>query len=410
MANQVEKLNTIAIADIEKINTLTDDNIEKINTLEFTSAPATAGALFRSGYNTQGEVGDGTTVIRRGMNPNFVQIGSGTDWVWNSGSGQSTNTSGIGYGVKADGTAWIWGAAEYGKLGNETTSPNICSPIQVGSLTDWKQMNGGQYHSMGVKTDGTLWAWGRNNFGQLGLGNTTDYSSPVQVGSLTDWDYVVCSFGTTSCLKTDGTVWGFGQGWYGSMGQGNETDYSSPVQLGSYTDWTYIGRTVNAAPDFMGVRGGKLWGCGANSYGGLGTGNTTSYNSPVQIGSLTNWSTVEGGSAGFCSIKTDGTAWAWGLAYQGMNMDGTDTNTSSPVQIGSLTDWSSIKKAARYLTMAIKTDGTFWAAGVNTPICGSLAAARSSPIQIGSSTAWKSIGSSQGTTSMGIIGDGPVCS
>ena len=248
--------------------------------------------------------------------------------------------------------------------------------------------------------------------GQLGLGDTTDYSSPVQVGSLTDWSHVVCSFGTTSCLKTDGTVWGFGQGWYGSMGQGNETDYCSPVQLGSYTDWTYIGRTVNAAPAFMGVRGGELWGCGANTNGTLGTGNTTNYNSPVQIGSLTNWSTVEGGLTGFCSIKTDGTAWAWGYGYQGMNMDGNAGAPwpSSPVQIGSLTDWSSIKKPSRFITMAIKTDGTFWASGVATPICDSTALSKSSPVQVGSSTAWKSIGSSQGTTSYGIIGDGPVCS
>jgi len=377
------------------------------------------GALFRSGYNAQGEIGDGTTVDRRALNPAFVQIGSDTDWEWNSASGSSTDQKATGYGVKTDGTAWIWGYAAYGKLGNGTTTPNICSPIQVGSLTDWKQMNGGGFHSAAVKTDGTLWVWGRNNYGQLGLGTTTDYSSPVQVGSLTDWEYVACSYGVTSGLKTDGTVWGWGQGWQGSLGQGNQTDFSSPVQLGSYTDWTYISRNNgNTQPYFFGVRGGTfetpagtLWVCGDNTNGSMGTGNTTAYSSPVQIGSLTNWSKPEAGLMGGCAVKTDGTAWAWGYGYQGLNMD---ENTSapwpsSPVQIGSLTDWSIIKKAARYLTMAIKTDGTFWACGKNTPICGSTSLAKSSPIQIGSSTAWKSIGSSYGTTSMGIIGDGPVC-
>ena len=378
----------------------------------------TAGALFRSGYNAQGEIGDGTTVDRRNLDPAFVQIGSGTDWEWNSASGYSTNQVATAYGVKTDGTGWIWGEASYGKLGNGTTTPNICSPIQIGSLTDWKQMNGGQHHSMAVKTDGTLWGWGRNNSGQLGVGNTTDYSSPVQVGSLTDWLYVVCGANVTSGLKTDGTVWGMGSNSYGSLGQGPATgSFSSPVQVGSYTDWTHISRNqTNVQTAFMGVRGGTfeapagtLWACGNNTWGMMGTSNTTDYISPVQIGSLTNWSKIEGGPGGFCSTKTDGTIWAWGYAYQGINGTGDTTVYSSPVQIGSLTDWSSIKKASRFLTMAIKTDGTFWCWAAQTPVCGSTAVAKSSPVQLGTSTGWLSIGSSYGSTSYGIIGEGPVC-
>ena len=377
----------------------------------------TAGGLFRSGYNVQGEIGDGTTVDRRALNPAFVQIGSGTDWEWNSASGYSTDQSATAYGVKTDGTGWIWGDATNGKLGNGTTTPNICSPIQIGSLTNWKQMNGGHHHSAAVKTDGTLWAWGLNSGGQLGQGNTTDYSSPVQVGSLTDWLYVICGNTTTSCLKTDGTVWGFGTNSYGSLGTGNTTSYSSPVQLGDSTDWTHISRNLtNIQTSFMGVRGGTvaspagtLWALGNNTWGQLGTGNTTNYSSPVQVGSLTNWSKIEGGPGGFCSTKTDGTAWAWGYGYGGLNGTGSTSNTSSPVQIGSLTDWSSIKKSSRFLVMAIKTDGTFWGWGAHTVICDSTSVNKSSPVQIGTSTGWVSIGSSYGSTSYGIIGEGPVC-
>jgi alpha-tubulin suppressor-like RCC1 family protein len=173
---------------------------------------------------------------------------------------------------------------------------------------------------------------------------------------------------------------------------------------------------VNSQPFFFGVRGGTfeapagtLWVCGDNNNGGLGTGNTTAYSSPVQIGSLTNWSKVEAGLMGGCAVKTDGTAWAWGYGYQGLNMDSSATTVSSPVQIGSLTDWSIIKKPSRFITMAIKTDGTVWAAGVHTVICGSTSLAKSSPVQIGTSTGWLSIGSSYGATSYGIIGEGPVC-
>jgi alpha-tubulin suppressor-like RCC1 family protein len=93
-----------------------------------------------------------------------------------------------------------------------------------------------------VKTDGTLWAWGINNKGQLGLGNTTDYSSPVQVGSLTDWKLVGGAIWNNAAIKTDGTLWTCGYAAVGMLGNGTATpDISSPAQVGSDTDWISIG-------------------------------------------------------------------------------------------------------------------------------------------------------------------------
>ena len=93
--------------------------------------------------------------------------------------------------VKTDGTLWAWGGNYYGCCGlgdsYQSNSVRRSSPVQVGALTDWSFAQQGYYHTIGTKTDGTLWSWGRNNFGQLGQGNRVNISSPVQVGALTTW-------------------------------------------------------------------------------------------------------------------------------------------------------------------------------------------------------------------------------
>jgi alpha-tubulin suppressor-like RCC1 family protein len=88
--------------------------------------------------------------------------------------------------IKTDGTMWSWGQNSYGRLGLGDTT-NKSSPVQVGALTNWLKLSAGVYNAVAIKTDGTLWAIGRGNYGQLGLGDTTNRSSPVQVGALTTW-------------------------------------------------------------------------------------------------------------------------------------------------------------------------------------------------------------------------------
>ena len=88
--------------------------------------------------------------------------------------------------IKTDGTLWSWGSNGYGELGLSNTIARS-SPVQVGALTNWSQVTSGKYHTAAIKTDGTLWSWGYNYFGQLGLSDQTHRSSPVQVGNLTNW-------------------------------------------------------------------------------------------------------------------------------------------------------------------------------------------------------------------------------
>jgi alpha-tubulin suppressor-like RCC1 family protein len=105
----------------------------------------------------------------------------------------------------------------------------------------------GDGSSFAIKTNGTLWAWGNNSNGQLGLGNTTNRSSPVQVGSLTNWSNIVASGSFVVAVKTDKTLWAWGSGSYGRLGLGNTTSYSSPKQIGSLTNWNKIAAAFSTA-------------------------------------------------------------------------------------------------------------------------------------------------------------------
>ena len=358
------------------------------------------GSLWAWGGGHNGKLGLGDTTNRSSPS----QVGDLTDWIDVGAYFRG------GLAVKADGTLWSWGDNAYGQLANGNTTGSS-SPAQVGSLTNWFQVEGGEEHAIAIKTDGTLWAWGRNNEGQLGVGDTTDRCSPVQVGSLTDWKgmssdnltagtpiKISVGFDTNLVIKDDGTLWTWGNGNYGQLGTGSITDTSSPVQVGSLTNWASIQGPSAEDPQVVAVKtDGTLWAWGANNYGQAGQGSTTTdgYSSPVQIGSLTTWKYLATPGNGVLASKTDGTLWAWGQNNVGQLGLGNTTNYSSPVQVGSLTNWGAITSGDK-LMRAIKTDGTLWAWGYNYygQVGNSASyptAYPSSPVQIGSSTKWGKI-------------------
>ena len=157
-----------------------------------------------------------------------------------------------------------------------------------------------------------LWSWGYNSYGGLGDGTTTSKSSPIQIGALTSWASVSASgpagLAGSAAIKTDGTLWTWGKNAYGQLGLSNITNYSSPKQVGSLTNWQYVDQNDRFC---LAIKtDGTLWSWGKNGYN-LGLGNSTNYSSPVQIGSLTDWAKVYGGSGNVTAIKTDGTLWSW---------------------------------------------------------------------------------------------------
>jgi alpha-tubulin suppressor-like RCC1 family protein len=168
--------------------------------------------------------------------------------------------------------------------------------VQVGALTAWSQIAAGALHSLAVKTDGTLWSWGSNSYGQLGLGDgyTISRSSPVQVGALTNWADVAAGYSHSIAVKTDGTLWSWGNNGSGRLGQNNTINRSSPVQVGALTGWV---QASGASESSSAVKNdGTLWSWGRNNNGQLGLNDTANRSSPVQVGALATWSKIAIGS------------------------------------------------------------------------------------------------------------------
>ena len=227
----------------------------------------------------------------------------------------------------------------------------------IRSLTTWLVISSGARSTTGIKTDGTLWAWGRNSSGQLGLGNATSYSSPKQVGSLTNWKSVTGFFQSCAAIKTDGTLWTWGSNLYGILGLGNTTSYSSPKQVGALTNWKTLPRSSTANYRMAVIKtDGTFWNWGYKGEGQLGLGNATSYSSPKQVGALTNWLTLSTGNYITGATKTDGTLWTWGPnTYNGTGQGvGNAGGFSSPKQVGVLTTWVTVSAGGQNMA-ALKT-------------------------------------------------------
>jgi len=190
------------------------------------------GTLWAWGNNVWGQIGINNIVSYSSPK----QVGALTTWKYVAASDLAFTLA-----VKTDGTLWSWGVGGNGTLGLGNTT-NYSSPKQVGSLTNWSVVCG---TGVAVKTDGTLWSWGYNNYGELGLNNTTKYSSPVQVGALTNWLSVSSGgYWNSFAIKTNGTLWSWGRNLAGALGLNNITSYSSPIQVGSSTTWKSISATT----------------------------------------------------------------------------------------------------------------------------------------------------------------------
>jgi alpha-tubulin suppressor-like RCC1 family protein len=204
------------------------------------AAIKTDGTLWTWGYNAQGQLGDGTTSARSSP---VTTAGGGTNWK------QVSNNFSAGAAIKTDGTLWIWGQNGAGQLGDGTNT-NRSSPVTTaGGGTNWKRVafELGIEHSAAIKTDGTLWTWGNNANGRLGDGTTTGRNSPVTTaGGGTNWKQVTCGYYHTVAIKTDGTLWTWGVNNFGQLGDGTTTSKSSPVMvIGNVTNWKQVSSSIS---------------------------------------------------------------------------------------------------------------------------------------------------------------------
>nr|WP_262908768.1 hypothetical protein [Hymenobacter translucens] len=171
-------------------------------------------------------------------------------------------------GVQTNGTLWAWGSnpelvaddqEQWGFPGGQEPKPELAVPVRVGSATTWQRIDAGSNHALALRQDGTLWAWGNNQAGQLGTGTNTFAKEPVQVGTGTTWQSIAAGESFSLAVRADGTLWAWGN-----------IAYHKPGTPGN--DWT----------------------------------------TPTQIGTATTWATVAAGSKHAVATQTDGTIWSWG--------------------------------------------------------------------------------------------------
>ena len=381
LTNYVNSSGTDIGAGLVEKSYLIDQYSDLANTFRF-------AGLWTWGQNTYGGLGNNSTT---NTSSPVQTVSGGTNW--KSVANGFYHTAAI----KTDGNLWTWGFNVYGQLG-DNSSTDKSSPVQtVSGGTNWKSVSCNAYHTAAIKTDGSLWLWGRNNYGQLGDNSVTSKSSPVQtVAGGTNWKSVTNGLYHTAAIKTDGTLWSWGRGDFGQLGDNSSTGKSSPVQtVSGGTNWKLVScgfyHTAAIKTD------GNLWTWGYNVYGELGDNSgSTGKSSPVQtVSGGTNWKSVSCGGFNTAAIKTDGTLWTWGRnATYGQLGDNSTTAKSSPVQtVSGGTNWKSVA-AGFYRSAAIKTDGTLWTWGLNASgqLGDNSVTSKSSPVQtVSGGTNWKSV-------------------
>jgi alpha-tubulin suppressor-like RCC1 family protein len=344
--------------------------------------------LWGWGYNDSGRLGDNTIINRSTPVTTFA---GGTNWKQVSGGGQHTAA------IKTDGTLWTWGRNTEGQLGDNTAISRSTPVTTFAGGTNWKQVACGGYHTAAIKTDGTLWTWGRNSDGQLGDNTKTQRNTPVTTfAGGTNWKQVACS-GTAShiaAIKTDGTLWTWGRNTEGQLGDNTTTTRCTPVTtFAGGTNW----KQVSGVGSYIAAikTDGTLWTWGLNSFGQLGNNTATNRCTPVTtFAGGTDWKQVAGGGSHMAAIKTDGTLWTWGSNSDGRLGDNTTTNRSTPVTtFAGGTNWKQVFGASSH-TAAIKTDGTLWTWGLNSfgQLGDNTAISRSTPVTtFAGGTNWKQV-------------------
>lgn len=293
-------------------------------------------------------------------------------------------------GIKADRTLWCWGDNSESQFGDNTTTNSLTAvqtkgPSGVGFLTDVTHVETSNNYSCALKTDGTVWCWGYNAPGQLGDNTTTNRTAPVQVkgpggsGTLGGITQMEAQAGTTCGVKgSDQSLWCWGSNSNGRLGIGNETQQNAPVQVKGLNDSGFLTNVLqvtagNNQHNCAIKTDGSAWCFGDNGFGQLGTNSTTDSWTPVQVvaasggGMLASVVEIRAGYDHTCARISDGTVWCWGAGTLGQLGNDASTNQSRPVQVqaepsGNLTGVIRLQ-AGRDTSCAIKFDKTLWCWG-----------------------------------------------
>ena len=364
------------------------------------------GTIWSWGLNDSGQLGNGTQADSSLPVPATIPTGSAFTMV---SAGRSHTVA-----LRNDGTVYTWGENTYGQLGYTTTKDTFTqfpkpqlTPAKVTAtiITGVVAVAAGDSHTVVVKSDGTVWAWGLNYYGQLGNGTTTNSVTPVQViGPSAANPALAVSAGTNHAiaLMKDGTILAWGDNSSGQLGDGTTTQRLTPVAvsgLPSVATTPAVSVAVGRAHSVILLQDGSVWGWGDNSAGQLGDGTLRANSLVPTRATLTGTATaISAGSNNTMAIVggTPVSVWSWGENGDGQLGNDTRTKSLSPVQVQGITAAGSVVMVATgtAFSMALKADGSVWAWGnnLNGQFGNGTKSLSSLPVQVNSITDATAIG------------------
>ncbi len=253
------------------------------------------------------------------------------DWTSIETSGATT------CGIRTEGSLWCWGLNHDGQLGVDGRFRAL--PVQVGSALSWTSVSTGWFHTCGTRGNGTLWCWGLGGRGQLGLGSTESRRRPIRVGDARDWDSVSVG-GWYTCGTRTGTVWCWGQNDQGQLGLGGPGLRLRPTQVGTGADWVSL--SASWAHTCATTRPGQAWCWGLNDSGQLGDGTRASRRVPTRVTGGGSWTRLSTGDAATCGVDDTGGGWCWGSdRYRQLGGD-TTGDSLEPTRVVAEQPWADV--------------------------------------------------------------------
>lgn len=263
--------------------------------------------------------------------------------------------------IRNNGSLWAWGANLNGQLGDGSNVFKTI-PVQVGNSTQWMKTEAGDYHSIGLRTDGTIWAWGNNGSGQLGQGNVNSSNVPIPIGMDTNWIDIAAGGDFCLALKQDGSLWAWGKHTYGQLGIGSNTTQTLPVRVDSLHTYIHIACGLSHA---LAIRSDStLWAWGYNLSGQLGTGNNINTSFPTLVDSQYHWLRATAGKYHSLAIRTDGSLWSWGLNGDFQLGNGSTISSNAPLLVDSVEEWVQLAAGGNH-SLGTTQSGYAWCWGDN---------------------------------------------
>lgn len=321
---------------------------------EFSLALHAGGTVSAWGNNGYGQLGVGDYDDR-----NTPQPVPGLDNVTAIAAGRTQHA----LALHADGTVSAWGCNDYGQLGNGASGGCEDSPVAVSNLSNVVAVSAGHNHSLALTDEGTVYAWGSNDRFQVAAASTgDDVLTPTLVPGLNDVVAIAAGTRHSQAQLASGQVRAWGNNSVFQLGQGTPDSVREPAELLLPTQPAMIAsggqHTIAVLPD------GTVWTWGNNEYGQLGIAGIGSSSTPVQVPGLEHVVIVAAGSESSYAVDSEGNAWAWGANWDGQLGIGSYSSQTTPQPITTLTKVTTLAAGTSF-TLAIAGDGELYAWGYN---------------------------------------------